>query len=118
VRHGEDHVKVTCRKQFLLSRGEPALASLALALRAMPVAAGVIRDDGRTIAAFLAALRTRIEMAAQRRSPAIADGAERFQLLIAKTGSIAVQKTIALRVEDIGHLQGGPAHVSLVRLKP
>jgi hypothetical protein len=56
-------------------------------------------------------------MAAQRLGAAVADGAERFQLLIAKTRSIALQKTIALRVEDIGHLHGGPVHVSFVRLK-
>ena len=57
-------------------------------------------------------------MAPQRLCAAVADGAERFQLLITETGSIAVQKTIALPVEDIGHLQGGPVHVSFVRLKP
>jgi hypothetical protein len=50
-------------------------------------------------------------MASQLRCTAVADGTECFQLLIAETGSIAAQKTIALLVEDIGHLHGRPCHV-------
>src|SRR5690242_9210501 len=77
----------------------------------MAVAAGVIGDGRRTIASFLAALGTGIEVAAQRRGPAVADGAERFRLLIAEAGAVTVQKTIALRAEDVGHLHGRPGHV-------
>ena len=111
VRHGEDHVKVTGGQQLLFPCGEPALAGLGLTLRAMPITAGVIGDGRWTIASFLAALGTRIEMASQLRCTAVADGTECFQLLIAETGSIAAQKTIALLVEDIGHLHGRPCHV-------
>ena len=119
VRHGEDHVKVTSGQQFLFARGEPALAGLGLALRAMPVTAGVIGDgsvDDRSVSGH-----TRDTHPDGRPAPAVRqllDGAERFQLLIAETRSIALQKTIALRVKDIGHLHGGPVHVSFVRLKP
>ena len=111
VRHGENHVKVARGQQFLFSRGEPALAGFGLALRAMAVPAGVIGDGRWTIAAFLAALGTGIEVAAQRRGPAVADGAEHLPLLIAEAGSVAVQKTITLRAEDVGHLHGRPCHV-------
>ena len=51
------------------------------------------------------------------------DGAEHLQLLIAETRPVAVQKTIALRAEDVGHLHGRPCHVwslalPLIRLNP
>ncbi len=118
VRHREDHVKIAGGKQFLFPRGEPALAGLGLALRAMAIPAGVIGDGRWTIAAFLAVLGTGIEMAAQSRGPAVADGAEHLPLLIAEACPVAVQKTIALRAEDVGHLHGGPCHVLLLRLKP
>src|ERR1019366_1140513 len=39
------------------------------------------------------------------------DGAEHLSLLIAEACSIAVQKTIALRAEDVGHLHGRAGHV-------
>jgi hypothetical protein len=77
----------------------------------MAIPAGVIGDGRWTIAAFLAALGTGIEMSAQSRGPAVANGAERFPLLIAEACAVTVQKTIALRAEDVGHLHGGPSHV-------
>src|SRR5207244_1427532 len=123
VRHGEDHMKIAGGKQFLFPRGQPALAGLGLALRAMAIPAGVIGDGRWTIAALLAALGTGIEMAAKSRGPAVADGAEHLRLLIAEACSVAVQKTIALRAEDVGHLHGRPCHVwsltfPLIRLNP
>ena len=44
MRQSEDDVEVRHVEEFLFPRREPALASLRLALRAVPVAAGVIRD--------------------------------------------------------------------------
>jgi len=41
----------------------------------------------------------------------IADGAEYIPLLIAEAWPVAVQKTIALRAEDVGHLHGWLCHV-------
>jgi hypothetical protein len=41
---GEDHVEVGDREKFFFPCGEPALASLGLTLRAVPVSAGIIRD--------------------------------------------------------------------------
>src|SRR6202162_4995622 len=77
----------------------------------MAVAAGVIGDGRWTIAAFLAALGTGIEVAAQSRGPAVADGAGHLPLLVAEAWPVAVQKTIALRAEDVGHLHGRLCHV-------
>jgi hypothetical protein len=45
MRKGEDHMKVRDRKEFGLTRVQPMLPGLRLALRAVPVAAAVVRDD-------------------------------------------------------------------------
>src|SRR3546814_7566860 len=68
-RHGEDDVEVFDRQQFGLTGGEPLDAGLALALRAVPVAAGVV---GVTDAAALPAV---LDMAAECRRAAQLDGA-------------------------------------------
>jgi hypothetical protein len=41
---GEDDVEVGDSEKFFFPCGEPALASLRLTLRAVPVSAGIIRD--------------------------------------------------------------------------
>jgi len=67
-RQREDHVVVLDRQQVGLSRIEPALGCRALALRAMPVAAGVVGD--LVGSAALAAQ----DMATQCRRAALDDG--------------------------------------------
>lgn len=59
VRHAEDEMKIIHRQHFLLALGEPGLASAGLALRAMPVPAGVVGDTGD-----ISATGAHIEMAA------------------------------------------------------
>lgn len=93
MRQREDHMEVRHAEQFFLSRGEPALTRLRLALRTVPVTAGVIGDGP------MAASRTVIDMAAQRGRAATLDGAQHFQLLIAQPGSIPFDEALALRVE-------------------
>ena len=68
-RHGEDDVEVRHRQQLGLAISEPLRAGQTLALRAVPVAAGIVGDAG--LAAILAAL----DMAAERRRPAGLDRA-------------------------------------------
>ena len=63
----------------------------------------------------MTALGTSIDMAAQRRRAATADGSQRTELLEAEPGSILFHETIALCVKDIGHLRGGPTHSGLRR---
>lgn len=58
MRQSEDHMKVRHAEQPLFLRGEPALARLRLALRAVPVSTGII-GDGR-----VPAPRTIIDMTA------------------------------------------------------
>ena len=50
-----------------------------------------------------------IEMAAERRGPTPLESAEHGALLHAEP-RMPLEEVIALRVEDIGHLHGGPAH--------
>jgi hypothetical protein len=92
MRQGEYDVEVRDGKEFLFPSGEPALASLCLTLRTMPVSAGVIRDG------LMTAPRASIDVTAQRRSPATPDGAQDAQLLVAEPRT-SVDEVIALPAE-------------------
>src|SRR5690348_1518735 len=92
-------------QQFAFPRCQPALARLHLALRAVPVAAGVV-GDGRLVST----LRTGIEVAAQRGRAATLNGPESLELLKVETLLVPVQEAAALRAENVGHLYGGPVH--------
>jgi len=111
VGQSEDHVEVGHAEHFLLSRGEPTLARLRLAFGAVAVAAAVIRDG------LVAAAWTIIDMSAQSRSAALSDGAQHLQLLIAEMLAVLVHKPSALCMNEIGHLEGGPAHSGLYSLR-
>src|SRR5438094_8314871 len=66
-REREDHVEVWHRQELGLALGEPALCRRALALRTMPVAAGIV-SDGR-----VGAVLTARDMAAERRGTTALD---------------------------------------------
>ena len=68
-RQREDDMEVRHRQQLGLTGGEPFGARQTLALRAVPVAAGIVG------AADQAAIGAVLDMAAQRRRPAQLDGA-------------------------------------------
>ena len=68
VRQREDDMKVVDRQQFLAASGQPLVASVGLALWAVPVAAGVERDG------LVAALAAAVQMAAERCRAAALDG--------------------------------------------
>src|ERR1700689_529249 len=95
----------------MLSRGEPALARLRLAFWAVAITAAVIRDG------LVAAAGTIIDMSAQSRSAALSDGAQHLQLLIAEMLAVLVHESTALCRNEIGHLEGGPAHSGLCNLR-
>ena len=84
MRQSEYDVEVRNVEQFLFSRGEPALAGLCLTFRAMPIAAGVIRDG------LMAALGALIDVPSQRRRAAAGDCPQHAQLLEAQPGALAV----------------------------
>ena len=70
----ENDVGVRCGQQFGASRIEPAVARVALALWAMPVAARIVGGGA------MATARTFIDMAAQRGGAASLDGDEHFDV--------------------------------------
>src|SRR5207253_9263668 len=67
-RQREDDVHVAGGQQLAFPRLEPAQASVALTLGAVPVAARVVRDDG------MSAVRALIAMSTQRGGSAACDG--------------------------------------------
>ena len=103
MRQREDDVHIRHVEQVPLAGGEPALARLRLALRTVPIATRVIGDG------LMPAGVTPIEMAPERGGPTARDRAEHRSLLHAQPRML-LDEGVTLRVEDIGHLHGGPAH--------
>ena len=89
---GEHDVEVRNVEEFFLSCGEPALASLRLTLRAVPVPAGIMGDG------LMTAFGALIDVPSQRRRAAAGDCPQHAQLLIAQPGAL-VQESVALLVE-------------------
>jgi hypothetical protein len=92
MRQSENDVEVRNLEQFLFSRGEPALASLCLALRAVPIPAGVIRDG------LMTASGTLVDVPSQCRCAAAGDSPERAELLKVQPGTL-VYESVTLLVE-------------------
>jgi hypothetical protein len=77
-RHGEDDVEVFHWQEFAFALGKPLGALLALAFRAMAIAAGVVAD------ACELALITLVDVATQGRGPAGLNGPHQLMLLNGK----------------------------------
>jgi hypothetical protein len=58
----------------------------------------------------MAAVATHVDVAAESSGAAAQDGPERLQLLVAEAGVVSFQKPVALRTEDISHLQYRTVH--------
>ena len=103
MREREDDVHIRHVEQVALARVEPALPRLRLALRAVPVATRVIGDG------LMPAGVTPIEMPTEGGGATARDRAEDRSLLHAQPRML-LEEGVTLRVEDIGHLHGRPAH--------
>ena len=103
MRQREDDMYIRDVEQLALAGCEPALPRLRLALRAVPIAARVIGDG------LVSAGVTPIEVAPEGGRATARDRAEDRSLLRAQPRML-LDKGVALRVEDIGHLHGRPAH--------
>jgi hypothetical protein len=106
MRQREDDVHIRHVEEIPLAGGQPALARLRLALRTVPIATRVIGEG------LMPAGVTPIEMPTQRRGPTARDRAKDRSLLRAQPRML-LEEGVTLRVEDIGHLHGGPAHDSV-----
>ena len=98
-RQREDDVEIGNRQQLGLPRGEPLAAGLPLALRAMPVAAGIVGDADRP--AGPAAL----DMAAEFGGPAELDRAHHAPLDAPEMAVMGLPIRLAVVAEDVRHLQ-------------
>src|SRR6266446_5751881 len=107
-RHREDYVEVRYRKQLGLSVGQPFSTRQPLALRAVPVAAGIVGD------AKLAARVALFDMTAQRCRAAGFDGAHDTALTAAQMAGMGLTISGTVAAEDIRHLQSA-AHAKALR---
>ena len=101
ARHGEHDVEIRHRQQFGLARLQPFGARQALALRAMPVAAGVVGVANE------AAIGALLGMAAERRRAAGLDRRHDATLGAAEMVGVGLPVRRAVAAEDIRHLQLG-----------
>jgi hypothetical protein len=101
-RQGEDDVEVRHGQEFGLAVGQPLLGSDGLALWAMPIAAGVVRDP--QVGAGLAAL----DMTAQRRRSATLDRRHDLELAEAHMAGMGRTPSRSAVAEDVRHLDRWP----------
>ena len=100
----EYNMSVGRREQFGASRREPAVARLALAFRAVPVATRVVGDGAITAAGAL------VCMAAHRGGAASLDGDQDSKMQPGEPRGRPVHEMVAHRGYDIGQLQERPLH--------
>src|ERR1700730_8349773 len=97
---------VTCREKFLLTRGDPAVPGSRLTLRAMAVAAAIVRNGGT-----MSAARALIDMTAECGGTTPRNGQQHFDMLPADPLAIAFDESSSLSSDEIGHLKGRPTHL-------
>ena len=93
VRQSEHDMEIRDGEDFPFPSGDPALAGLRLAFRAVAITTGIIGH-----AALVATARTGIDVATECRCAAAGDRAQHGQLLVAEPASLTV-KAIVLRAE-------------------
>src|SRR5450759_773971 len=98
---------VACREKFSLTRGNPPFTGARLTLRAVPVAAGVVRDGAMSAASAF------IEMTAECSGTTARNGQQHFDVLPAEPLAISFDEGSSCAADEIGHLEGRPAHLFL-----
>src|SRR5215472_212533 len=101
---GEDDMNVGhCQKIVLTSR-DPLIAGAVLTLRAVAIATAVVGDGPITAA------RTLVAVTAQNGSAAGRDGLQDLAVRPVNPAALILDEVVPLCANDIGHLQGWPAH--------
>ena len=100
------YVQVAGREKLSSTRSDPAFASSRLTLRAMAIAAAVIRDGGA-----MSAAGTLIEMTAECGGTTPCNSQENFDVLPAEPLAVSFKESSSRAADEIGHLQGRPAHL-------
>jgi len=97
-------------EKLLTTRFEPTVAGVGLTLRAVPVAAAVVRD-GRTVPT----VDTFIEMPAQGGGATARDGSQHREVLPGNPPATAFDKGASRGANQIGHLKRRPVHLRVLR---
>ena len=100
----EDNMHVLDGQQFFGAVGEPVVASVGLAFRTMPGTARVERGG------FEAALTTTIQVSTECCRAAVLDGEEDAEVKPGQPGSVLFDKAVAMRANDVGHLERWRLH--------
>ena len=109
-RQRKDDVDVARGQEFFSPRLEPAVASVSLALRAMPVPARV-EGDG-----LMSAFGTLIQMSAERGRAATQNRVQNFQMEPAEPLLTALKEALSHCAYNIGHLDRWARHLRRVGL--
>jgi hypothetical protein len=107
VRQSKDNMDVGDGQKFTLPSPDPLVASAALTLWAMAITAAVIRGGA------IATARALVAMPAECRGTAASDRAQYFPMGPMDPAEVVLDEAIALRTNDIGHLEEGPSHFFL-----
>src|SRR5258706_14298523 len=107
----EDHVQVAGGEKLTLTRSDPAFPGSDLTLRAVAIAAGVIRDGGT-----MSATGALVEMAAECGGTTSPDGQQHFGVLPTEPVAVSVQESISRGAGKIGHLARRPGPLGLLRV--
>jgi len=99
---GEDDMEIRHGQEIGLAVGQPFLGSSGLALWAMPIAAGVVRD------AQVRAVLTAFDMPAQRRRSATLDRRHDLELAEAHMAGMGRAPSRSAMAEDVRHLDCWP----------
>ena len=105
MRERKDNMSIGRRQKFGASCGQPTIARLVLALRAVPIATGVIRDGS------MAAGRALVQMAAQCHGTASLDGNQDLQVKPCEPRRRMIPEPVSRGGYDIGQLQEWPRHL-------
>src|SRR2546422_9556980 len=100
---------VARREKLLLTRGDPAIACRRLTLRAVAIAAAVVRNSGTMPAA--GAL---IDMTAECGGATPPNGQQHFDVLPGDPPAILFDKSSSCAADEIGHLKGRPSPLTLL----
>jgi len=98
-------MKVTYRQQFLLPGGEPPLSRRGLTLGAVPIPTGVVREG------LIAAPRTLVTMSTQGSGATTHKSEKHLLVYPANPMAVVLDEATTLCTNDVGHLQGRPAHL-------
>ena len=104
----EDHMDVARGEKFSLPCGDPAFPGRGLTLRAVAISAAVVGDGGTMPAAGAF-----IEMAAECGGATARNGQQYFDVLPAEPLAISFDESSSHGADEIGHLEGRPAHLFL-----